>query len=207
VLPAIPYVYPGASGPWPGTIDVGPEISIQYIKEVAKAALRAGLRRLVISGMHGPVDWLGTSVIRSIYQETGQTVALLNAYQQVMDTLKEDFGWTGEDLFVLGALRVLGLEQFMQPDTNLDIDTSPAVPSIPPLQKCGVKVPYLYTKGSQHTGIRSRLKREDAERAAACLRKAVDRMADVPELFSRYQREMAEVAKNPPWKKPDIWSM
>lgn len=207
VLPAIPYVYPGASGPWPGTIDIGPDVSIQYLKEVAKAALRAGFKRLIIAGMHGPVSWLGSNVVRSIYQETGQTVALLNAYQHVLDTLKEDFGWTAEDLFVLGALRVLGLEQHMRPETEMNIETTPPVPSIKPLRDAGVSVPWIYTKGSQHTGIHARLKSSDAERAAASLRKAVDRMANIPELFATYQREMAEVAKNPPWKKPGIWSV
>lgn len=206
MLPPIPYVYPGASGPWPGTIDVGPEISIQYMKAVALAAIRAGLKRLVLSGMHGPVDFMGTAVIRAIYQETGHAVALFSGYEACLKALKEEFGWAGEDLLVLGALRVLGLHKHMRPETDVNIEMTAPLPSLAALQALRIRAPWIYSKDSQHTGIHSRLTRKDADRAAACIRKAVDRMADAPALFEQYQREMAAMNENPPWKASNPWS-
>jgi hypothetical protein len=207
VLPPVPYVYPGASGPWPGTIDVSPEASIAYVKEVARAALKAGFKRLVLSGSHGPFGFMAQVVIRAIHQETGNVVAYLSPYGPITRALQEEFGRGGEDLLVLGALKVLGLHGLFNPEVKLDAEAEFPFPTIGPLSQAGVRVPWVFNKDSQHTGIHSGVKLEDADRVIACMRKAIDQMTDVPELFAKYQREMAEQAADPPWRRDDVWSV
>ena len=48
VLPPIHYAYPGASTPWPGTVDVSPEITCAYLKEVVTGIMKSGYERLVL---------------------------------------------------------------------------------------------------------------------------------------------------------------
>jgi hypothetical protein len=39
------------------------------------------------------------------------------------------------------------------------------------------------------------------------MRRAVDRMGDLPALFAEHQRQMKELFANPPWKSDDVWSI
>jgi hypothetical protein len=208
VLPPIPYTYPGASGPWPGSLDIGPEASIAYIKAVANAALKMGFKRLVISGMHGPLSFMVPVVIRAIFQESGQVVAYIDTYEMFLKALKEEFGWSGEDMLLLASMRVLGIDEHFPLETEQTIEReSPFPETLPALSALGVKVPYLYTKSSQHSGIHARLKREDAGRMAVCMKRAVEKMDAVPELFAKYQAALTAFSANPSWKSPDVWSV
>jgi len=210
VMPPIPYVYPGASGPWAGTIDVSPEASIAYIKEVVKAALKAGFKRLVISGSHGPLEFMAQVVIRAIYQESGEIVAHLQPWRAIAPALAKEFDRSGhqvEDIYVLGAMWLLGLHGHYRPENDVDLKSSFPFPSMSALNRAGVRVPWLFNRDYQHTGIKRDLKLKHAERAAACIEKTLKQYKDIPKLLAQYQKDMRKQDKNPPWKRQDIWSV
>ena len=58
VMPPIMYSYPGASGPWPGTMSPRPTATIAYVKEMCTAAIGAGFKRLVVLATHGPMSFI-----------------------------------------------------------------------------------------------------------------------------------------------------
>jgi hypothetical protein len=124
------------------------------------------------------------------------------------DLMQEEFGYEwGEDILVLAALRILGLHGAYDPAAELDIPRAFPLDTIGPLKKLGANVPWIFNKDHQHTGIRSGMTLDDADRAVAVMKKAADRMDDLPELFARYQEQMRQMNENPPWEDQDIWSM
>ena len=78
VMPPVNYVFCGATGPWPGSINVGPEASITFMKEIARAAMRAGFKRVILCHAHAPLGWMTQVVIRSLFIETGDIVASMS---------------------------------------------------------------------------------------------------------------------------------
>jgi hypothetical protein len=208
VLPPVNYVFCGATGPWPGSVNVGPEASIAYVKEVARAAIRSGFKRLILCQAHAPLGWMTQVVIRSLFLETGEIVASLGPFGIVNKRIKEEFGRGGEDLFVLGSLELLGLGGTFDPRTDVDKPGGSAVNETQArFGELGVSVPWLFAEDHQHTGIRSDIKPGDAKRAASAIRKAINDLEDVPELFARHQRELTELTSERPWESDDIWSV
>jgi len=121
LMPPISYAYPGASGPWPGTVNVRPEATITWIKEVALSIVRGGFKRLVLCAVHAPLNWMLQVVVRSLYQEHGVIVAAFSPYGRVTQRIKAEFGRGGEDAYVLGALRILGLHGAFRPETDVEL--------------------------------------------------------------------------------------
>jgi len=206
-FPPIFYSYPGASAPWPGTIAIDPEITIAYVKAVAMAAVKGGFKRLVLCASHGPMGFLAQSIIRSIHLETGHLVVHLNPYPKVQEALKKEFGFNGEDVEVLGALHVLGLDGAFDP--TLQVEKSMEFPSseIAGLKAQGISAPWTFSQDHQHTGLNPRLKPEDAARAAEVLQRIAREYTDVPELLASYQGKMKQLYEDKPWDSPEIWSV
>jgi hypothetical protein len=207
VLPPIFYVYTGASEKWPGTVSISPEASIDYVKAVVKATLEAGFRRVVICASHGPLGFMAQTVIRSIYRETGDVVVLLSPHRIVSKHIAEEFGKSGEDLLVLGALKILGWHGAYSPESAVDAPMEFPFKTIGDIRRAGGTVPWLFQKDFQHTGLRTGIRLGDADRVVECIRKAAEEMRDLPEHFARYQREMKELTDDRPWEKDSIWSV
>lgn len=207
--PPVYYAFPGASGPWPGTVDVSPEITVAYLKAIVKALLKGGFKRVVMYGTHGPLSAMFQMVLRSIYQETGNVIIGMQSPQLMPeDLMTAEFGYgRKEDILVLAALKILGLHGAYDPATDVEKPQTYPFDTIGALKKHGASVPWIFSADYQHTGIRPGLKLDDADRAIKVMKEAAGRMADLPEHFARYQAQMAELMANPPWKRDDAWSM
>jgi len=210
VMPPIYYTYPGASGPWPGTVDISPEITHAYVKEVVKAVLKNGFRQVVLCASHGPLGFILQSVIRSVFQETGEVVIHISPWKFLMpdDLTEKEFGRPmTEDLFVLAMMKVLGLHGAFDPKAKMEKRTEFSHPTISELKRFGGTVPWYFNRDYQHTGFRTDISLRDADRALAVIRAALDRAGDLPKVFTKYQRAVAEDLKKKPWAKDSIWSM
>ena len=208
--PPVYYTYPGASGPWPGSMDVSPDITQEYIKEIVCGFLKNGFGRVVLCGIHAPLQWMLENVIRSIYQDTGQLV--LSLMPRMLDNalMTEKLGYRGgEDVTTLASLKVLGLHGAYDPavDVAEDKTTGSPLESLTGLWSRGANVAWLFNADHQHTGIRKGLKLEDADRILQVMSQAVENMADIPELFAQYQKDMTRLDKNKPWNRDDVWSV
>lgn len=207
-LPPIYYAYPGASGPWPGTVDISPEITQEYLKQIVKALLRGGFKRVVLCGTHGPLSFIFQMVIRSIYQETSEVVMALLPQVMPDDLMEDEFGFRrGEDVLVLASLKVLGLHGAYDPESDIERPMEFPIETIGQLKKYGASVPWLFAADYQHTGLRKGITLEDADRAIGVMKKAIDRMPQLSELFAKYQKEMKKLTRDKPWLKDDIWSL
>jgi len=214
VLPPIFYTFPGASGPWPGTVDISPEITEQYVKAVVLALIKGGFKRVVILGSHGPLSAMMSNVTSSIFQETGIVVIHCSSINLLPDDLmKKEFGFTwNEDLFVLGALKILGLHGAYDPTAGKERSREFPFDTIGSLRKHGASVPWLFKADYQHTGIKKGLKLSDADRVVKVMMKAADRLSklptgNLPELFAKYQNEVAKTLRKKPWKSRKVWSI
>jgi len=206
LMPPISYAYPGASGPWPGTVNVRPEATITWIKEVALSIVRGGFKRLVLCAVHAPLNWMLQVVVRSLYQEHGVIVAAFSPYGRVTQRIKAEFGRGGEDAYVLGALRILGLHGAFRPETDVELIADRSGEASVALGEARVSVPWLFSAPHHHVAVRSDLKLDDADLIAGAIEKAVDEMEDIPELFARHQAELEALACEQPWNKDDVWS-
>ena len=209
VMPPIFYTFPGASGPWPGSVDISPEITVAYVKEVAKAVLKNGFRQVVLCASHGPLGFMLQSVIRSIFQETGEVVIHVSPWRFLMpaDLTEKEFGRrVTEDLYVLAMMKVVGLHGAYDPRAKVEKEQEFSHKSISELKRFGGTVPWYFNRDYQHTGIRKDLTLADADRAIAVMKKALARAGDLPKVFAKYQKEVAADLKKKPWKRDDIWT-
>ncbi len=205
-LPPIPYVYTGASEHWPGTISISPEESIAYVKAVAKSALAAGFHRLVICASHGPMGFMGETIIRSIFRETGEIPILLSPYPKMIEELARDFGRGSEDLNTLGAVTFLGLEGCFDPHAPRDVPAEFSDPSMNRLRAHGIRMPWLFSADHQHTGFRSDISIADGPRALAAMRRAVAALHDLPEHYDAYRRFARRQLEERCWDHDNIWT-
>lgn len=207
--PPIVYAYPGASGPWPGTVDISPTVTMEYIKAVVCGLLKGGFRRVVLCGLHMPINPIFQMVIRTIYQESGQIVmALRPGVMMPKDLTEQQLGYgPGEDIAVLAAMKILGLHGAYDPSVcEVDKPSGMSLDNIEKLGDLGASVPWVFTADYQHTGVRSCLRMEDADKAVALMKDSVDSLGDIPELFAEYQQQMRELDKTKPWSDP-AWSV
>jgi creatinine amidohydrolase len=205
VMPPVNYAYPGATGPWPGTVNISPEATIAWVEQVALGIVRGGFKRLMFCSSHAPLGWMLQTVVRSLYLRHGCCVAAYSPYGQIMRSIKEEFGRGGEDIYVLGALRILGWHGAFQPEMDLDAPSDRSDDPSVRLAELHVNVPWLFSRPQQHVAVRPDLKLEDADRAAAAIRRAVDEIEDIPELFARHQRHLDALEAEQPWSKDDVW--
>ncbi len=216
VMPPVTYTFPGASGPWPGTVDISPEITIAYVKEIALALLRNGFRQVILCSSHAPNMGAMNIVASSIFQQTEQVVMAISPHRLLRpaDLVEKEFkdrfkDVVREDVFLLGSLKLLGLHGAFDPRMGKDMPAEfplPAIKKLAPHVGSGC-VPWLFVADHQHTGLRSGVTLKDADRAIRVMREAARRLPDLPKFFAEYQRQAARALKEKPWKKDRVWTV
>jgi creatinine amidohydrolase/Fe(II)-dependent formamide hydrolase-like protein len=205
-LPPIFYTFPGASGPWPGTVDISNRATIDYVQAVVMALLKGGFTRVVILASHGPLGAMMQCVIRDVFQATGHAVLHVQPYGTIMAKMEEAGVPFGEPGVVLASMKILGLAGAFDPASKADRPMEFPLPSIRGLRQCQAQMPWIFAKDYQHTGINRKLKASHADRIAQALAEAAQEMKDLPRHFARYQREMATLYKDRPWARKTIWT-
>ena len=205
-LPPIYYTFPGASGPWPGTVDISNRVTIDYVQAVVMALLKGGFGRVVIVGSHGPLGAMMQCVIRDVFQATGQAVLHVQPYGKLMKKMEEAGVPFGEPGVVLASMKLLGLSGSFDPASQVDRPLEFPLPSIGDLRKCQASMPWIFAKDYQHTGINKKLKAAHADKIVEAMAEAAREMNDLPRHFTRYQREMAKLYKDKPWASNKAWT-
>jgi len=205
-LPPIFYTFPGASGPWPGTVDISNRATMDYVQAVVLALLKGGFRRVVILGSHGPLGAMMQCVLRDVFQTTGHAVLHVQPYGKVTEKMKDAGVPYGEPGVVLASMKILGLAGPFDPAAKVDRPMEFPLPSIGPLRRCGAAMPWIFAKDYQHTGIDRKMKAAHADRLAEALADAAREMKDLPRHFARFQREMAQLYKDKPWGRKTAWT-
>ncbi|NLF32937.1 MAG: creatininase family protein [Planctomycetes bacterium] len=205
-LPPIYYTFPGASGPWPGTVDIPNRATIDYVQAVVGALLKNGFKRVVVVGSHGPLAAMMQCVIRDVFQATGQAVLHVQPYGKLLEKMAAAGVPYGEPGVVLGSMKLLGLSGLFDPAASVDRPVEYPLPSIGPLRKCQAQMPWIFAKDYQHTGMNKELTAAHADRIAEAMAEAAAEMKDLPEHFTRYQREMADLYRDRPWARDDVWT-
>ena len=205
-LPPIFYTFPGASGPWPGTVDISSQATIDYVQAVVLALLKGGFRRVVILGSHGPLGAMMQCVLRDVFQATGHAILHVQPYDKVMKSMDAAGVPYGEPGVVLASMKILGMGGAFDPASRVDRPLEFPVPSIKGLRQCGAAMPWIFAKDYQHTGINSKLKASHADRIIEAMAEAAREMKDLPRHFARFNREMAKLHKDKPWARKSAWT-
>jgi hypothetical protein len=205
-LPPIYYTFPGASGPWPGTVDISNRATIDYVQAVVLSLLKGGFKRVVVVGSHGPLASMMQCVLRDVFQATGHAILHVQPYDKVMKKMQEAGVAFGEPGLVLAALKLLGLDGAFDPAAKVDRPLEFPLPSIGPLRRCGASMPWIFSKDFQNTGIDSKLKASHADQICEAMAAAAREMKDLPKHFTRYLRETAALYKNKPWSRQTAWT-
>jgi creatinine amidohydrolase/Fe(II)-dependent formamide hydrolase-like protein len=205
-LPPIYYTFPGASGPWPGTVDISNRATIDYVQAVITALHRNGFRRVVVVGSHGPLGAMMQCVLRDVFQATGRSVLHVKPYSALIKKMN-DYGVPyGEPGVVLGAMTLLGLGGAFDPATAADRPLEFPLPSIAELRKCNADMPWIFAKDYQHTGMNSKLKASHADRIVEAMTAVAADMKNLPRSFQKFEREMAKLYKDKPWASDKGWT-
>jgi creatinine amidohydrolase/Fe(II)-dependent formamide hydrolase-like protein len=205
-LPPIYYTFPGASGPWPGTVDISNRATIDYVMAVVLALIKGGFQRVVVVGSHGPLASMMQIVLRDVFQATGHAVLHVQPYDKVMNKMEEAGVAFGEPGNVLASLKILGLEGAFDPASKVDRPLEFPVPSIKGLRTCSAAMPWIFSKDYQHTGINSKLKAEHADKIIQAMEAAAAEMKDLPKHFAQFNREMTALYKAKPWARKTVWT-
>ena len=205
-LPPIYYTFPGASGPWPGTVDISNRATMDYVQAVVLSLLKGGFNRIVILGSHGPLSAMAQCIIRDVFHATGRTVLHITPYSAILKKMEAAGVSFGEPGVVLGAMKLLGLADAFDPAASVDRPLEFPLPSIADLRKDQAQMPWIFAKDYQHTGINKKLKASHADKIADAMTAAAEEMKNLPRHFTRYQREMTKLYKDKPWTKPNTWT-
>ena len=65
----------------------------------------------------------------------------------------------------------------------------------------GASFPWIFSKNYQHTGLRNVIKKGDVEKAIEVMKKAAEKMSNLPEIYETYKKEMEKLERTKPWKK------
>ena len=206
VLPPVYYTFPGASGPWPGTVEISNRVTMAYVQEIALALIRNGFKRVVLSGSHGPLGTMLECVVRDIFYQTGNVVIHLQPYGAITKGMKEAKLPFGEDGIVLASLKILGLHGIYDPASKVDAPCEFPFQTIADLRKANAAMPWTFAHDYQHTGLRKKLKMKDADGIVKVMEKAAKGMKDLPKNFAQYQKQMEKLYKDKPWNKASIWT-
>jgi hypothetical protein len=207
ILPPIHYAYPGATALFPGTIDISPEATRDYIKAVVMAILQNGFNKVVIVSLHGPNFPMLEHVLRSIFRETHQTpISYAPNYGECLKRIEAKWGQPhGEAMLMLGSLHILGHHGQWDPQCQGDTQlTGPADPfeSAAKLRGNGVSFPFLFVEPNNHVGRYPGLKLDDAPAAAAILREVILATAQgLPANYETFQQDMRRALTEKPWEK------
>jgi creatinine amidohydrolase/Fe(II)-dependent formamide hydrolase-like protein len=205
-LPPIFYSFPGASGPWPGTVDISNRATVDYVQAVVLALLKGGFHRVAVVGSHGPLASMMQCVLRDVFQATGHSILHVQPYDKVMKKMDEAGVPFGEPGAVLAAMKILGLGGAFDPAANVDRPLEFPVPSIKGLRQCSAQMPWIFSKDYQHTGINRKLKASHADRIVGAMEDAAADMKDLPKHFAQFNREMTALYKAKPWARKTVWT-
>lgn len=205
-LPPVFYTFPGASGPWPGTVDVSVRATMDYVQSIVEALLGNGFKRVVLCGTHGPAAFSMEAIVRDIFQKTGRIVIHIRPDVMPDDLMMEELGYLrGEDIMVLASLKILGLHGAYDPACSVE-RRGGRFESQSVLREMGAAMPRTFGRDYQHTGLRPGVKMEHADKAIAVMRKAVARVKDLPSAFAQYRNDMRELHESQPWNSEDVWT-
>jgi creatinine amidohydrolase/Fe(II)-dependent formamide hydrolase-like protein len=207
-LPPIYFTFPGASAPWPGTVDIPVDVTVNYISAVVQALQKNGFKRVVLCGSHGPLNFILENVVRDIFQKTGQVALHIKPWNAASEAMTKELGYgSGEDVLVLGSLKILGLHGAYHPESKVNKPMEFSFPSMAALKKLhAAAMPWTFGRDYQHTGLRTGVKTADADKVVAAMRKVARDHKDFPKHFAQYQKDMEKLYKQQPWKKAGIWT-
>ncbi len=205
VLPPIHYTYPGASGPWPGTVAVTSRETIDYILAVVRAIFRNGFKRLVIVSSHGPNSSALQMVIRTVFEESGDIPILFSPTGNFYKWVEEEYGYPHREAAkYLAALHMLGRQGEFDPSAEEEEKLEgPSFPfkSFSKLRGHSARTTYYFVEPNQHVGRYPGLTWYDAPRLAELYRKALlENAKGLPEDYDQYQQDMWQAMKDRPWK-------
>jgi len=204
--PTIPYSFPAASAPWPGTVNISTQVTMDYVTAVIEALHAGGFNRVLLMASHGPWGEMGKCVSREIFRKTGKVVPHIAPLWTLQDRFKEKGIPAMEDGVILGALEILGYHGVYNPETKEEGPLEFPSELIGPLKKLGLSVPWLFGKDYQHTGIRKTLSYDNLPAILETIHELVKEMKDIPALFAAYQQEMDTLNRERPWDREDIWT-
>lgn len=210
VLPPVFYTYPGFTAKWPGTIDIDSDASARYIKQILLSLFRGGFKRVAVCCAHYPMRPVLTTLVQEIFLETRNVTMHLNLIPALIpnEATQKAFGmdW-GEDLLLLGSLRILGLHGAYDPKADADLPRTCAnegekefVPF-----KDSVTLPHLFQDDYRHTGIRPGIRLDQADTVVTIMKEAARQFDSLPSKFTRYRKELEGLLHSQPWNHPD-WS-
>jgi hypothetical protein len=206
-LPPVFYTFPGASGPWPGTVEISTRATQDYVGAVVEALLRNGFRRVVLCGSHGPLRPVFECLVRDLFTRTGQIALHLNPRLFPREEFTAALGYPpGEDAMTLASLRLLGWHGAYDPQCAVEKWGDMPFESLAELRKWDVALPWTFNRDYQHTGLRACLKLEDADKIIAVMTEAAAAYAGLPAAFARYQQDMAALHEEAPWKRAEVWT-
>ncbi|MFW6189732.1 MAG: creatininase family protein [Planctomycetota bacterium] len=208
VMPPIHYTFAGATGPWPGTVNLRPQEVMAYIKAVVKAILRNGFKRLILVSIHGPSSMYIRMVLREVFEETGELPILLRPnWGEFRDWVEEEFGQPhGAAASYLAALHICGRHGEFDPHADEQRTRPNTMPfdSWRELIGRGVSTPYRYVRPEDHVGQYPGLEMEDAPRCAEAFGRAVlSGVEGLPEAYEKFQADMRRALKEAPWDDYD----
>ncbi len=206
-LPPIFYTFPGASGPWPGTVEISNSVTIEYIKAIVLGLIKTGFKRIVLCGTHGPLKFMLNCLIRDIFMEANVVVFFIAPPMMPEDLMRGRLGYLrGEDILLAASLKLLGMHGAYDPSSKVDKAQEYPFDTIADLSKANVSVPWIFSRDYQHTGLRQKVTLNDVDKAIEIMKEAAGRMKNIPESFARYQEQMKDLWTRAPWKDPDVWT-
>jgi hypothetical protein len=207
VLPPVFYSFPGASGLWPGSVEISCKVTMEYIKEIAMGLIRGGFKRIVLCGTHGPLKGMFYCVMEDIYLATKVIVTYVIPPLMPDDLMMEKLGYTrGEDILLAASLKIMGLHGVYDPSSIIDKPQEFPLSVVSELRKAKAEVPWTFAKDYQHTGLRKQVSLDHVDTAIEVMKEAARRIKDFPQHFARYQQEMKELWERAPWKDEDVWT-
>jgi hypothetical protein len=207
IMPTIHYCYPGASAHWPGTVNVSPRDTLDYVIAVMAAILENGFRRLVLVSLHGPNNAMLSLALREVFDATGELpIAWAPDYGEFCRRVEQEFGEPhGEAAMLLASMYVCGRHgEFNPAATEAERLEGPKypMPSAWTLRSHGVNLPYLFTQPNNHVGRYPGMTLDDAPRLAEIYREVImEKARDLPKDYGRFQKEMWAAIDKAPWDK------
>jgi len=205
ILPTIHYTFPGATGPWPGSVAVSPEETFQYARAVVMALLKNGFKRVVLVNLHGPNGFVLQMVLRSIFEETGETpIVFAPRYGEFCRRVQEEFGQPhGEAACYLASLYICGRQGESDPSASeqqkLEGPGWP-FPGFGDLRRHGASAALYFTEPNHHVGRYPGLTLDDAPRLAEIWADVtLESARGLPEDYERFQADMQRALQDAPW--------
>lgn len=204
VMPAISYTFAGATGPWPGTVNILPQQAVDYVTAVVKSILKNGFKRVVLVSIHGPSSWFLQAAVRTIFEETGEIPIVLHPrLEDFWRWVEETYGRPHSSAAsYLAALHICDRHGEFDPAATEAETLEGTYPfeSQRALARHGVAMPYRYVRPQDHVGRYPGLAMEDAPRLAEEFRRSVAKAAQgLPEDYAQFQKDMRQAMKKAPW--------